>query len=351
VPTLESIHGMMPAKDWETINDDWAEHDFAKGASGGDSYPQMIADRYGKVANLADFVRKSQLANYEAFRAMYEGRNAKLFHPTTGVLTWMSNPAQPSFVWQLYHHDLEPNSALFAVKKAAEPIHIQLNEGNGEVEVINNLDAPLDGAHAHLAIYNLDGSVQYQHDFDVSAPASAATTLGTVSWPANLSAAHFVKLELRDEAGKQISDNFYWRGLPEKQDDLKALGNLPTVTLDAKVTRSDVQGKSLLSVTLHNPGTQVALMAHLQLRRKSSGERVLPVFYSDNYVSLLPNESRTITIEVATSDLKGEEALVLVDGWNVGVNAASSGGIGIAVNAESQVSHWPVTGLPMIPVN
>jgi hypothetical protein len=351
VPTLESIHGMMPEKDWETINDDWAEHDFAKGASGGGSYPQMIADRYGKVANLADFVRKSQLANYEAFRAMYEGRNAKLFHPTTGVLTWMSNPAQPSFVWQLYHHDLEPNSALFAVKKAAEPIHIQLNEGNGEVEVINNLDAPLDGARAHLAVYNLDGSVQYQHDFNVSAPASVATTLGAVSWPANLSAVHFVKLELRDAAGKQISDNFYWRGLPEQQDDLKALGDLPTVTLDAKVTRSETEGKSLLSVTLHNPGTQVALMAHLQLRRKKSGERVLPVYYSDNYISLLPNESRTITLEVATSDLKGEEALVLVDGWNVGVDAASSAGIGIAANTDSQVSHWPVTGLPMIPVN
>jgi hypothetical protein len=351
VPTLESIHGMMPAKDWEIINDDWAEHDFAKGASGGDSYPQMIADRYGKVANLADFVRKSQLANYEAFRAMYEGRNAKLFHPTTGVLTWMSNPAQPSFVWQLYHHDLEPNSALFAVKKAAEPVHIQLNEGDGEVQVINNLDTPLGGARAHLAIYNLDGSVQYQHDFDVTAPASVATSLGQVSWPANLSAVHFVKLELRDAAGKLISDNFYWRGLPDQQDDLKALGSLPTATLDAKVTRSDVGGKSLLTIALHNPGSQIALMAHLQLRRKSSGERVLPVYYSDNYVSLLPNETRTITIEVATSDLKGEEALVLVDGWNVGFNASSSSGVGIAINAEAQVNHWPVTGLPMIPVN
>ena len=29
IPTLESIHGMMPEKDWEIINDDWAEHDLA----------------------------------------------------------------------------------------------------------------------------------------------------------------------------------------------------------------------------------------------------------------------------------------------------------------------------------
>src|ERR1700722_11464582 len=322
VATLESIQGMMPEKDWETINDDWAEHDFAKGAADGDTYPAMIADRYGKVANLADFVRKSQLANYEAFRAMYEGGNAKLFNPTSGVLTWMSNPAQPSFVWQLYHHDLEPNSSLFAVKKAAELVHIQLNESNGEVEVINNLDVPLANARAHLSIYDLDGSIAYQHDFDVLAAASVATKLGSVEWPASLSAVHFVKLELRDAAGKMLSENFYWRALPEHQDDLTALGSLPSVTLEAKVTRRDVEGKSFFDVTLHNPGTQVALMAHLQLRRKRSNERVLPVYYSDNYVSLVANESRAITIEAATQDLKGDAGLIVVDGWNVAVAVA-----------------------------
>jgi len=48
IPTLESIHGMMPQKDWETINDDWAEHDMASGASGGENYRNIIEGRYGK---------------------------------------------------------------------------------------------------------------------------------------------------------------------------------------------------------------------------------------------------------------------------------------------------------------
>jgi hypothetical protein len=348
VPTLESIHGMMPEKDWETINDDWAEHDFAKGASGGDSYPAMIAARYGKVANLADFVRKAQLANYEAFRAMYEGRSTKLFHPTTGILTWMSNPAQPSFVWQLYHHDLEPNSALFAVKKAAELVHIQLNESNGDVEVINNLDGPFEKGRAHLLIYNLDGTVAYSRDYDVSAAASVATSLGVVEWPARLSQVHFVKLELRDVDGKLVSENFYWRALPEHQDDLQALGEMTTVTLDAKVVRRDVGGRSFIDVTLHNPGTQIALMTHLQLRTKRDSERVLPVYYSDNYVSLVANETRTITIEAATADLKADTALVLVDGWNVRMAPASAPGVDVALNVDAQVEHWPITGLPIL---
>jgi Exo-beta-D-glucosaminidase Ig-fold domain len=90
------------------------------------------------------------------------------------------------------------------------------------------------------------------------------------------------------------------------------------------------------------------LMAHVQLRRKKSGERVLPVYYSDNYVSLAPNESRTITIEAATADLKGDAGLVLLDGWNVGVTASSAAGADVALNVEAQVDHWPVTGSPMI---
>jgi hypothetical protein len=347
IPTLESIHGMMPQKDWEIINDDWAEHDFAKGASGGDTYRDVIEARYGKLANLADFVRKAQLANYEAFRAMYEGRNAKLFHPSTAIITWMSNPAQPSFVWQLYHHDLEPNSSLFAVKKAGELVHIQLNQSNGDLEVINNLPTPLNNATAHISIYNLDGSIPYQHDFNVTAAPDVATSLGEVTWPGSLSSVHFIRLELHDASGKLLSDNFYWRALPAHQDDLTDLNKLATVTLDAKVERHDADGKCLLSVTLHNPGAQVALMAHLQLRRQASGERVLPVYYSDNYVSLVPNETKTISIEASETDLKGEVPLVVVDGWNVAVTPSSSSAAAIALNVDAQVSHWPVTGLPM----
>ncbi len=351
IPTLESIHGMMPAKDWEVINDDWAEHDLAKGAQKGDQYPKIIARRYGPLANLADFARKGQLANYESYRAMYEGRNAKLFQPCTGIITWMSNPAQPSFVWQLYHYDLEPNSSLFAVKKACEPLHIQLNEANGNVEVINNLPAPLPKAQAVLTIYNLYGAKVYQHKFFVNAAASARTSLGAVAWPTNLSSVHFAKLELHDAGGKLVSENFYWRALPAHSTDLTALDSLPAVTLDAKISRHDAAEKCLLTVTLHNAGSQVALMAHLQLRRQASGERVLPVYYSDNYVSFTPGETRTITIEAALVDLQGQTPLVVLDGWNVSIKPSGTASAAMAPNLEAQPGHWPTTGLPFAPNN
>ena len=199
----------------------------------------MLQTRYGKLANLADFARKGQLANYEAFRAMFEGREAKLFQPSSAVITWMSHPAQPSFVWQLYHYDLEPNSSLFAVRKACETVHIQLNESNGTVQIINHLATPLTGARATLAVYNLDGTKAYGQDFAAEAAPSAATTLDPVQWPATLSPVHFVQLQLRDAGGKLLSTNFYWRGIPGHEDDLQSLETLPPVELRATVARHD----------------------------------------------------------------------------------------------------------------
>jgi hypothetical protein len=346
VPTLESIHGMMPKKDWDTINDDWAEHDFAKGAQHGDSYPLTLAARYGAVANLPDFVRKAQLMNYEGYRSMYEGRNAQMFKPTTAIITWMSNPAQPSFTWQLYHYDLEPNASLFAVKKAGEMVHIQFNEATNELQVINNLPEPLTGAVAHVSIYNLDGTLAAQHETPVTAPGSAFTNLGAVEFPANVSAVHFIKLDLNDAHGKLISSNFYWHAHPEHPDDLTDLNKLPEVTLDAKVERSLVEGRQVVTVTLHNPTKDIALMTHLQLRDKKGDARILPVFPSDNYVSLVPDETRVITLTSAGNDFADSGAEVLVDGWNVTVAPASANGVSIAPNTDAQPSHSPTTGLP-----
>ena len=345
VPTMEAVQAMMPKSDWETINDDWVEHDLGKGAQNGDVYPGKISQRYGKTTNLADFVRKAQLANYEAFRAMYEGRFVALFSPVTGVITWMSNPAQPSFVWQLYSWDLEPNSSLFATRKACEPLHIMLNEVSGDLEVINNEPAPFDGT-ATVAIYNPDGSVASRQDVKVHAGGSAATNLG----PSDKDAPHlhFVQLQLRDTAGEMRSSNFYWRAGTAPQENLQALQKLPAVKLAVSVTRHDAGGKTFLAVSLRNPSNNIALMAHLQLRRgDASGERVLPVYYSDNYISMVPQESKALTIEAATSDLRGQKPLLVLDGWNVDVTPVSSGDCEIALNKNAQVDSWPVTGLPI----
>ena len=264
----------------------------------------------------------------------------------TAVITWMSDPAQPSFVWQIYHYDLEPNSSLFGVKKAGEMQHIQFNESNGELQVINNLPEALNNANARVTIYNLDGTVANRRDTLVNAPPSSATNVGAVQFPATVSTVHFLELELIDSAGKLVSSNFYWRSLPEHPDDFTAMEKMPTVTLDVKGGCKDAEGKRLVTITLHNPTANLAVMAHVQLRRKSTGERVLPVYYSDNYVSLVPNETRAITIEAALNAYNGDSPLVVFDGWNITVNPATSGGVDFAPNTVAMPENLPVTGLP-----
>jgi len=342
IPTLEAVQGMMPAKDWWPINDDWAEHDLCRGAQRGDQYPVSIADRFGPLSGLPDFVRKSQLVNYECYRAIFEGRNSKLFSPASGVLLWMSNPCQPSFVWQLYSYDLEPNAAEFGTEKACEPVHIQMNPNDLQVQVINNTPATLNGVKATASGYHLHGDRLWTVTMPLNAAASAATNAMLAQSPAGPSgprgAVEFVKLELKDSRGRLLSDNFYWL-TPDGSTNFTGLNSLPTVGLSVSAERVSAGRQTRLSVVLRNPGHEVALMAHLQLRRGSSGERVLPVFYSDNYVSLLPGESRRITVECATEDLKGQEPSFVLDGWNTVVDGSTSSAVPVATN-EAAFRRW-----------
>jgi beta-mannosidase len=343
VPTMESIQGMMPEKDWETIDDDWAQHDMANGAQHGNEYPSILAKRYGHIRNLADFVQKAQLANYEAFRAMYESRNAEMFTKTTGVLTWMSHPAQPSFVWQLYHYDLEPDAALYAVKKASETVHVQLNEANGGIEVVNNRPQSLSNLSVRASVYGSDGTLSGANTYAVAqVPGSTTIKVAQIDIGGRISPLYFIKLDLLGGDGQVLSTNFYWQNVT--QDDLTGLMNLPTATLQVTAD-SHVDGENtVLNVGIANPTNTIALMAHLQLHQKESGKRVLPVFYSENYISLVPGESRTVTIEAATKDLNGDAPLLLVDGFNVDVQPAE-GGVTVAPNLNAQPLHWPASNI------
>ncbi len=227
-----------------------------------------------------------------------------------------------------------------------------MDEANRHLQVINNKPDALAGYTAHVEILNIQdgaaGTPMVTKDIPVSGPADTAIDLGPAPLPERLPWLYFVKLELRDAEGKMVSRNLYWKPGPANGQDLTPLDSLPKVTLDGAIARHDEGDRLRLTVTLKNPGRRLALMAHLQLRRKSTNQRILPVFYSDNYVWLSPGDSRTITIDAAKADLKGDTPLVVLDGWNVDVTPVTNADCALAPNVDAQVSHWPVTGLPMI---
>jgi len=147
------------------------------------------------------------------------------------VITWMSHPAQPSFVWQLYHYDLEPNASLYAAKKAAETVHVQLNEANGGIEVVNNTPHELTGLKIHLTIYGIDSRAKSTKDYVVETVLGSTTVKAAqIDVPASVSPIYFVKLDLIGTDGRLVSTNFYWQNAV--QDDFTELGKLPTVAIE-----------------------------------------------------------------------------------------------------------------------
>jgi hypothetical protein len=328
IPTLESIQGMMPKRDWWPINDDWAEHDFCKGAQQGDRFVKVIGDRFGEVKGLSDFARKGALATYESYRAMFEGREANMWDPASGILLWMSNPAQPSFVWQLYSYDLDQTAAYFGTQRACEPVHIELDPRDGRVLAINNRPSSLEDVTARATIYNLAGQKIHSQIGSLSLPGSAMTPMFVLADfdPKTLC---FIELRLTDGLGNELSRNFYWSGA-----DCREMDTMPTVPLDSTVTKLKPDSEeSRFRIDLRNPTGNLAIMAHLQMRRPD-GSRVLPCSYSDNYISLAPGESRSIVCSVDTADLNGQSPHFSLDGWNVlAGRVAGRGTLKVVTNA------------------
>lgn len=320
VPSADSIRAMMPASEtWPangdpSTNDTWNYHDFCrKGGMFAGGYYDALARRFGRPTSLEDFCRKAQMLNYESHRAIFEAWNKNLWRDSSGVLLWMSHPAWPSTVWQLYAYDLEPTSALFGAQKGCEPLHIQLNLDDSSVSVINHQAAPLKGLRASARAYSVDGKLLASKEGRVNAPGQSATRAFALPAPAP-GAARLVKLELRDASGLLLSDNFYWQAAQEE--DYRALNALPRVPLEVKVSARQENGRLLVTATVSNPSASPVLMARATLRRAASHERVLPAFSSENDLSLLPGEAKTVTIDCAVDDLKGEPAALGLDGWN-----------------------------------
>lgn len=69
-------------------------------------------------------------------------------------------------------------------------------------------------------------------------------------------------------------------------------------------------------VGLRNTGTTVSLANKLTVLNAADGSRVLPAYYTDNYVALLPGESREIEIEYPAKSATGP-AQIALRGWNL----------------------------------
>lgn len=316
--TYNSLSKVIPNLVWDKnkpfpLNNTWGYHDAATGNGRWNQYYNEGVKRYGEPESMEDFANKMQLMNAAGYQGIFESAGHKL-NDVGGVMLWKLNAAFPSVVWQVYDWFLMPNAGYYFMQNACEPVHIQLNLVSQKVTLINRSYKPLSGLKATAEVFDLNSRSLYRNEVTVDLGASdvkEATELADVLGRAE--GVSFVVLRLKNSAGSVLSQNVYWLS---KDNDFKALKTMPEAQVNAVVTgTSKMQADSQWKVKLTNASGKIAFFVRPQLI--AGNEEVLPSFWTGNYFTLAPGESREVSVTCPLAALKGKNPFIKVSGWNV----------------------------------
>ena len=181
------------------------------------------------------------------------------------------------------------------------------------MKAVNCTSDDLTGLYAEATIYNLDGSAFQTKRAQLDCSANSAQECMTLfdGKDENLSNMHFIKLTLKSGSGELLSSNFYWRSKAVWR--YQGLQNMKGAQITCNIGAIK-DGK--FSVDVANPTSGIALMIRFKLVDTATSLLVAPVLYSDNYFSLVPNESRRIEISLDRVQPR-PAAKLIVEGWNI----------------------------------
>ena len=291
---------------------------------------KALADEYGESKNIKEYGWKTQLLGAMNAKAIWDVWNYnKLEYGDrfcSGTLFWSHAspiPMVKNHMWDWY---LVPTAALYHTMHALEPVHVQFDYLKNTVSVYNDRLSPLSGLSVTARLYDLNSrKLGTFVQKDVAVPADGvACDVVRIDFPEKITPVHFIALELRDAKGTVLSRNFYWRSIDGYVPDtltgpcasgFQSLQEMPAATLRSTLRRRSDQDNLYFDVTLKNSSGKIAFFNEVLLL----GDDGLPVpytFTSDNYFTLLPGESQTVTLEIAREDAP-DRPLIHVEGWNV----------------------------------
>lgn len=319
VPEFESVKKFMPeaGESWKPgrfpLDGTWAYHD-AINFSGDDKrkfshYDDIIRNSYGapdsSYFGVENYLDKCQLLNHDVYRACVEAVNSQLWANSSGLLLWKSNSAWPSMVWQVYDWYLQAHAGFYGTKKSAAPQYVQYNRKSRKIEVVNASLQTLEQTQISAILYDASLTKTWETSLTLDLKKNSVYELDESLPPTK--EVSYLKLEMKKASGKSISDNFYW--LSETNNFL-SFNELPEPKLEVEAQKNEMEeGKTGYSIRLSNRGESLALMCVLKLVDPVSGLEVLPSFWSDNYLSLLPGEEHTVKVEIGSDNLPGELVL------------------------------------------
>jgi exo-1,4-beta-D-glucosaminidase len=315
ISPIETMRKMMPEKDLWPISDSWnirLHKAFFPEAR------KALDSRYGKPENVEEYSMKSQVLQYEATRAMFEAFAGNKYR-SSGIIYWMYNSAWPSLYWQLYDYFFAPNGSFYGTKKACEPLHIQYAYDDGSVQLVNGYYKGFQNLKVSARVFNFNMEQIYSKEVVTDINPDESKKVFKPELGDNKGDVYFLKLSMTDNAGKEISSNFYWLSSQgDANADFKKLNTLPVIFLNYSSQHVQKKnGKYSITLTLENLSGSLAFSVNPKTIAGGSKELVLPVFWSDNYFALLPGEKKEITAEFSEADLNGATPVFAVDGWNV----------------------------------
>jgi len=291
----------------EKVDSVWDYHTYI-------SYGAHI-NTYGTPKNLEDFAKKAQLVNYDQYRALMEGFSAHMWDWYTGTIIWKTQNPWTSMRGQMYDYYLDPNAALYGLRSGSEPLHAMYNPVDGFIMIVNNHFESRNNIMLVVKAYDMQGKeYPLTQVFAFMEPSSVKKILSLKERISELSEKEglFLNVQLLGSNKNILSDNFYW--LPSKEGTYTGLNNLKRATLDVKTEKL---GKGTYQVTLSNDSSNtVAFFNRISIVNAKNKQRILPTFYDNNYLSILPGEKRIINISSSDESIKDPIELAL-EGWNV----------------------------------
>jgi exo-1,4-beta-D-glucosaminidase len=335
IPLKSSLGKMIPADHLWPIDELWNFHAGAgKDFKDLKNYNTAMNAIYGAPTGLDNYVTKSQIMAYDGERAMFEAY-ARNKYASTGVIQWMLNNAWPSLVWHLYDYFLQPAGGYFGAKKACEPLHVQYSYDDHGVVVVNNLYRDFRELTVTAALYDFKLQQRFFKKVKLDSLADSVKQVLAIPQVSPAPAVSFLKLTLQDSGGEALSSNFYW--LPDKPsfynwegtnehayytpvssyEDLTMLSQLPRVHLEVSATIEHSEHGDAVHVRLNNPSHGLAFQARLGIHAEAREDEILPVFWDDNYLSLMPDESRVVIARYSASHILEGHPQLEVSGWNI----------------------------------
>ena len=313
LPVKESIEQMMGKKGCWPPDSVWNYHCTASASEFNSMrvLTETIRQRYGEATDLDDFIRKGSMVSYDGTRAMFDAFRFN-FPKATAVVQWMLNGARPGLYWQLYDYYLRPTAAFYGVRKACQPLQLIYNYKTHEVHAVNSTLADAD-AKAVLKVYDADGKLLYTQETVLHIAANSYADVNHLKPITEQSSPNtFLFLELQSPDGTLLADNVYtlstdndvfdwpksdWTGTPMLHHaDHKAIISGSTTDCQIKESHDFKDGRTIVRLEVSNPTDGVAYFLHLTLR-PSKGKLIDGVRFSDNYITLEPHGSRTVTCE------------------------------------------------------